>query len=123
MGASSASETLLKVATTDKVRDIRVDAVHAFGSAIGPEMLRKRIKEVLALLADGDFEVRIAVINEVASLGHELKDDKETMKILRSRLGDPHIKVRETARGAIERIEKKPEPKKEPEKKEPEKKP
>jgi hypothetical protein len=39
------------------------------------------------------------------------------MKVLRARLGDPHIKVRETARNAIERIMKKPEPKKEPEKK------
>ena len=100
-----------------------MDAVHAFGSAIGPDGLRKRLKEVLAMLSDPAFEVRVAVIDEVASLGHELKEDKETMKVLRARLGDPHIKVREAARHAIERIEKKPEPKKEPEKKQPEKQP
>ena len=50
----------------------------------------------------------------------KLKDDIETLKVLRARLSDPHIKVREAVRAALERIEKKVEPKKDPEpKKEP----
>jgi HEAT repeat protein len=109
-----AADSLLKVAREDKVKDISVDAVYAFASAIGPDGLKKRLKDVLALLADTDHRVRIAVINDVASLGSELKDDQETMKILRSSLRDPHIKVRDAAREAIERIEKKPDPKKDP---------
>ena len=105
---------MLKLAKTDRARDIRVDAVYAFGSAIGRDELKKRLKDVLALLADTDFRVRVAAINEVASLGNELKDDAETLKTLRARYGDPHIRVREAARAAVERIEKKPEPKKDP---------
>jgi HEAT repeat protein len=112
--AAPAADALLKVASSDKVKDISVDAVYAFASAVGPETLKARLKDVLALLSDPDFRVRIAVINDVASLGNELKDDTETLKILRDRLRDPHIKVRETAREAIDRIMKKPEPKKDP---------
>ena len=104
----------MKVASSDKAKDICVDAVYAFGSAVGKDGLKKRLKDVLALLSEPDYRVRIAVINDVASLGAELKDDEATMKILRGRLRDPHLKVRETAREAIERIEKKPEPKKDP---------
>jgi HEAT repeat protein len=120
MGAAPAAEALLKVATTDKAKDIRVDAVHAFGSAVGPEILKKRMKEFVPLLMDPEFEVRLAVVAEIGALGNDLKDDIETLKVLRARLSDPHIKVREAVRAALERIEKKVEPKKDPEpKKEP----
>ena len=50
----------------------------------------------------------------VGGLGSDLKDDPETLKILRARLSDPHGKVREAAAIAIRKIEKKVEPKKEP---------
>jgi HEAT repeat protein len=113
-GAAPAADALLKVAVTDKAKDIRVDAVHAFGSAVGPDVLKKRIKEVLPLLADPDVEVRLAVVGEIGALGNDLKDDIETIKVLRTRLSDPHVKVREAVRAAIDRIEKKVEPKKEP---------
>jgi HEAT repeat protein len=115
--AAPAADALLKVASSDKVKDISVDAVYAFASAVGPDGLKARLKDVLALLSDSDFRVRVAVINDVTSLGTELKDDAETMKILRDRLRDPHIKVREAAREAIDRITKKPDPKKDDPKK------
>jgi len=112
--AAPVAEALLKVAKSDKAKDVSVDAVYAFGSAIGPDELKKRLKDMLALLADTDFRVRVAAIDNIASLGNELKDDAETLKTLRARYGDPHIRVREAARAAVERIEKKPEPKKNP---------
>jgi HEAT repeat protein len=109
-GAAQAADVLLKAAAEDRVKDIRVDAVRAFGSALGPG-LKGRLKDFLALLKDGEYEVRLAVVEEVGALGNELKDDVETMKVLRSRLSDAHIKVREAAAAAIKKILKKPEPK------------
>lgn len=113
--AGPVAEVLLKAANTDAAKDIRVDALHAYGSALGPESLKRQLKDFLALLGDPEFEVRLAAVSEIASLGNELKDDKDTMKVLRARLSDPHPKVRDAVRMAITRIEKKPEPKKEPE--------
>jgi HEAT repeat protein len=121
-GTSSApaADALLKTAATDKEKEIRADAAHAFGSALGSG-LKGKVKDFLGLLKDPDFEVRLAIIEEVGALGNELKDDAETIKVLRTRLSDQHNKVREAAALAIRRIEKKPEPKKEPDpKKEPE---
>jgi HEAT repeat protein len=114
--AIPAADALLKAAETDKAKEIRADAVHAFGSALGAT-LKVRIKDLLALLKDPDFEVRIAVVEEVGALGNELKDDAETLKVLRGRLSDQHNKVREAAAIAIRKIEKKAEPKKDPEQK------
>src|SRR5581483_4812569 len=100
-------------------KGLRVDAVRAFGSALGPE-LRGRAKDLIALLdRDPDFEVRIAIVEEFAALGHDVKDDKETVAALRRRLSDPQVKVREAAARAIDRINKPP---KKPADKPPEKK-
>ncbi len=118
--SQSAADTFLKLAKTDKAKDIRVDAVRAFGSAVGPEGVKKQIKELLSLLSDPDYEVRLAVVDEVGALGNDLLMDEETIKALRVRLSDPHVKVREAVLLAIRKIQKKPEPKTEPEpKKEP----
>ena len=116
-GAAPAADTLLKAAETDKLKDVRVDAVHAFGSALGPA-LKSRVADVIRVLEkDPEFEVRVAAVEEIGALGNNLKNDAETLKVLRKRLSDPHIKVREAATAAIQRIQKKPEPKKEPDKK------
>jgi HEAT repeat protein len=112
-GAALVADALLKTAETDKVKEIRADAVHSFAAALGPD-LKARVKELLALLKDQDFEVRMAIVEEVGALGNELKDDAETMKTLRARLSDQHNKVREATAIAIRKIQKKPEPKKEP---------
>jgi HEAT repeat protein len=111
--AIPAADALLKAAESDKVKEIRADAVHAYGSALGAT-LKARIKDFLGLLKDPDFEVRIAVVEEVGALGNDLKDDAETLRTLRMKLSDPHNKVREAAAIAIRKIEKKVEPKKEP---------
>ena len=80
-------ETLLKVHQRQGTRHSRGRS-RTFGSAIDGR-IAEAAPEVLAMLADGDFEVRIAVIDEVASLGHELKDDMETMKLLRASWATP----------------------------------
>jgi HEAT repeat protein len=112
--AEPAADALLQTAGHDKLKDIRADAVHSFGSALGPGGLKVRIKDLLGLLKDPEHEVRLAVVEEVGALGNDLKDDTETLKTLRGRLSDPHLKVRESVQIALRRIEKKPEPKKEP---------
>jgi HEAT repeat protein len=108
--AAPAADELLKVASGEKVKDIRVDAVRAFGSALGSG-LKGRVKDILAILSDREYEVRLAVVEEVGALGNELRDDVETLRVLRGRLSDPHVKVREAASVAIKKIEKKPESK------------
>jgi HEAT repeat protein len=116
-GAEPAAGALLKAAETDKVKDVRVDAVRAFGSALGPS-LKGRVADLVRILEkDSEYEVRLAAVEEIGALGNDLKDDAETMKALRKRLSDPHVKVREAVAAAIRKIEKKPEPKKEPDKK------
>lgn len=112
--AAPAADTLYKLAATDKVKDVRVDAVRGFGSAVGPAGVKARVKDMLALLADPDFEVRMAAVEEIGALGNDLITDQETIKALRVRLSDPHLKVRDAVKAAINKIEKKPEPKKEP---------
>ena len=108
--AGPAADALLKAANSETVKDIRVDAVRAFGSALGPG-LKGRVKDILAILKDREYEVRLAVVEEVGALGNELKDDVETLRVLRGRLSDPHVRVREAASIAIKKIEKKPEAK------------
>lgn len=113
--AKPAVESLLKLATTAKDKGLRIDSLRAFGSALGPG-LKERLKDVIRIMeTDVDFEVRLAAVEEVASLGMELKDDKDTIAALRKRQSDPQVKVREAAAAAIRRIEKKLE--KPPEKK------
>lgn len=115
--AAPAAGALLKAAESDKHKEVRVDAIHAFGSALGPA-LKGRVADVIRVLEkDADYEVRLAVVEEIGALGNDLKDDAETIKVLRKRLSDPHITVREAAAAAIRKIEKKPEPKKDPDKK------
>jgi HEAT repeat protein len=133
--AAAAADELLKVATTDKVKDIRVDAVRAFGSALGPTGVKARLKDLRPLMDPAkqpDFEVRLAVVDEIAALGWEhlgadlasadpaVKEAAQaTITALRVRQADPQLKVREAAGLAIRKIEKKVEPKKDPEKKVP----
>ncbi|HEY1190571.1 MAG TPA: HEAT repeat domain-containing protein [Gemmata sp.] len=130
--AEPAAEALFRVLTTDPVKDIRVDAVRAFGSALGPTGVKARLKDLRPLLdpkRQPDYEVRLALVDEIAALGFEhlgadlaskdralRAEAEETLKALRLRLSDPQVKVRENAGIAIHKIEKKPEPKKEPKK-------
>lgn len=112
-----AADALLKVAGNVKEKKgLRVDAVRAFGSSLGPD-LRGRAKDLIAVLdKDPDFEVRIAIVEEFAALGGEIKDDKETIAALRRRMSDPQVKVREAAAQAIDRITKPKKPAEPPKK-------
>jgi HEAT repeat protein len=131
--AAPAADALFKVVTSDKAADVRVDAVRALGSALGPAGVKARLKDFRAQLdpsAQPSFEVRLALVEEIGALGWEhLGADlnspdgaakaaaRDTIAALRRRLADPQINVRDAAAKAIRGIEKKPEPKKEPEKK------
>jgi|GEM_PF-1284247 len=126
--ASSAADELFKVMTTEKSKDIRVDAVRAFGSALGPIGLKARLKDLRPQLdptKQPEDDVRRALVEEIGALGWEylgmdlmspykaVKDEAtETLVALRKRLADPQVKVREAAGIAIRKIEKRPEPKK-----------
>ena len=113
--ARPAADALLKLATGTADKNTRVDAVRAFGSALGPA-LKDRVKDLIRVLEmDPDFEVRVVAVEEIGALGNDLKDDKETITALRKRLSDPQVKVRESAAAAIRRIERKAD--KPPEKK------
>jgi HEAT repeat protein len=136
--AAPVADDLFKVLTTEKETDIRVDAIRAYGSALGPAEVKKRLKVILPQLepaAQPAYEVRMALVEEVGALGWEhlgvdlMSPDKavkdaafEVIAALRKRLADPQVDVRKAAARAILAIEKKPEPKKQPDKKEPEKK-
>jgi HEAT repeat protein len=107
--AKPAAEPLLKLATQSKEKGLRIDAVRAFGSALGPD-LKDRLKDLIAIMeTDADFEVRLAAVEEIGALGAALANDKETLAALRKRKSDQQVKVREAAAAAIRRIEKKPE--------------
>jgi hypothetical protein len=93
--------------------------------------VKARLKDLRPLLDPSrqpDYEVRLALVEEIAALGYEhlgadlasadkaaKTEAEETLKALRLRLADPQVKVREGARVAVRAVEKKPEPKKEPE--------
>jgi HEAT repeat protein len=117
--AVPAADALLKAAEADVVAEVRVNALRAFGSALGPALKARTADVIRVLEKDPDHEVRQVAVEELGALGPELKDDAEALKTLRKRLSDPHIKVREAAAAAIRKIEKKPEPKKDSDKKTP----
>ncbi|MDB5310997.1 MAG: hypothetical protein JWO38_5199 [Gemmataceae bacterium] len=107
--AKAAADALLKLALEGKETGLRVDAVRAYGSVLGPD-LKDRLKDMIRVMeADPEFEVRLAAVEELGALGPQLKDDKDAMAALRKRLSDPQVKVREAAAVAIRRVEKKQE--------------
>jgi HEAT repeat protein len=128
--ANPVAAKLLAAFKRDAVKDIRIDALRAYGSALGPTGVKAQLPDLRGQLdptAQPDFEVRLALIDEIAALGWEhlgadlALPDKEdpkrlaalaTVGALRARQADPQVKVREAATQAIRKIEKKPEPKK-----------
>jgi HEAT repeat protein len=104
--AGPAADDILKVAKSDKDKDVRVDAVRAFAAVVGPEGLKARVKDVFPILdGDPDYEVRLAAVEELGALGNAIKGDAETLAALQKRLNDPSAKVRTAAADAIRRIE------------------
>lgn len=128
--AAPAADALLKALATDKASDVRVDAVRALGSALGPAGVKARLKDLRAQLdpaAQPSYEVRLALVEEIGALGWKhlgvdlassdpaaKEAARETVAALRGRLADPQVNVREAAARAIRHVEKKPEPEKKP---------
>ncbi|MBX9623574.1 MAG: HEAT repeat domain-containing protein, partial [Gemmataceae bacterium] len=106
-----AADALLKLAGDREKAPtgLRVDAVRAFGSVLGPDVKGRVAALIEVMAADPAFEVRVAAVEEVGALGPAVKDDPTTMTALRKRLSDPQVKVRAAAAAAIKRTEKKPE--------------
>ncbi|MBY0458692.1 MAG: HEAT repeat domain-containing protein, partial [Gemmataceae bacterium] len=72
--AGGAADALFKVVKEDKAKDVRVDAVRSFGSALGKEGVKARLKDLrpqLDPVAQPDFEVRLALVEEIGALGYE----------------------------------------------------
>ena len=94
---------LKETASTDSDKDIRIDALHTLGVAYGSDA--KELIPFFAerLKADKDFEVRIAIADELGSLGPAGKD---ALPALRAAQTDSQIKVRAAAAAAIKQIEK-----------------
>ena len=112
--AGSAADAMLKLAKEDKDKGLRLDGVRGYCSANGPA-LKNHVANLLPLMKDDpEFEVRLAVVEELAALGNELKDDKVVLEALQQRRSDPQVKVREAAAAAIRRITLKPMPPKKP---------
>lgn len=105
-----ASDALLKAFQSDPDKNVRIDALRALGSGLGSTM-QVHIPVLLARLnmeaegsmkGDPDFEVRIAITDELGALG---PSGKEAVPALRRSLRDPQVKVREAATQAIKKIE------------------
>ncbi len=101
----SAETELTKVIKTDSDKNVRLNAVRTICSGFGGDaaalipMLSERLK------ADADFEVRVAIAEELGALGAA---GKPALTALRNAQRDPQLKVREAATAAIKAIEKPP---------------
>lgn len=112
--AGTATPALLKLAKEDKDKGLRLDGVRGYCSALGPAF-RNNVANLLPLMKDDpEFEVRLAIVEEIAALGNAVKDDKTVLDALQARRSDPQVKVREAAAAAIRRITAKPPPPKKP---------
>jgi HEAT repeat protein len=101
--ARLADKELRKLATSDKDKETRMDAIHALGVAFAAEpaelipFLSNRLKD------DVDFEVRIAIADELGGMGAAAKDAIPALRLAQK---DQQIKVRAAAAAAIKQIEK-----------------
>jgi HEAT repeat protein len=106
--AKSAADAILKLALNPKEdKAARIDGVRAFAAVLGPE-LKTRAKELLPLLdptKEPEFEVRLAVVEELGGGGPEMKGEKDVMAAIRARQTDPQVRVRQAATAALKRIE------------------
>ncbi len=104
------AEAELKAALTkDKDKVIRLNAVRALVYGYGDQKkdLIPFLVERLKPESESDFEVRVAVAEELGGMG---LDGKPAIPALRSAQRDPQIKVRDAATAAIKAIEKPPAP-------------
>jgi HEAT repeat protein len=105
----SAETELTTAINTDADKGVRLNAVRTLCSGYGTDaatlipLLTERLKD------DGDFEVRIAIAEELGALGAA---GKPALPALRTAQRDPQLKVRDAATAAIKAIERPTKPKK-----------
>jgi len=102
-----AEAELLAVAKADSEKQVRISAVRTLCSGLGAEAVRLIPPLSERLKDDADFEVRVAIAEELGAMG---ADAKSAIPALRKAQGDAQIRVREAAAAAVKKIEK-PAPK------------
>ncbi len=102
-----AEAELKKTIKEDKDKLIRLNAVRALvaGYGISKPSLIPFLTERLKPEVESDFEVRVAIAEELGGMGQE---GKPAVPALRAAQRDPQIKVREAATAALKTIEKPP---------------
>ncbi|OWK46438.1 HEAT repeat domain-containing protein [Fimbriiglobus ruber] len=98
----SAESELKKAFREDKDKLIRAYAVRALGAAYGTDSPQLITLLAEGLKADPDFEVRVAIAEELGATGQY---GKAALPYLRQAQRDPQIKVREAATAALKQIE------------------
>lgn len=99
----SAEAELTKAIKTDVDKGVRLNAVRTLCSGFGSDvaslipLLTERLKD------DTDFEVRIAIAEELGAMGAA---GKPAIQALRNAQRDPQLKVRDAATAALKAIEK-----------------
>ena len=105
---AKASEPSIRAAlTNDEDKDVRSFAVRALTAAYGSDAADTIPLLVERLKADPDFEVRVALADELGSFG---RTGAPAVPALRAAMRDPQIKVRDAATAAVKQIER-PAPK------------
>jgi HEAT repeat protein len=107
--ARSAGEALTSVFKSDRDKLARIYALHTLRMSYGTDA--KELIPVMTerLRADPEFEVRVAIAEELGSLG---PSGVPAIGALREAQKDPQIKVREAAVAAVRQIQKSPSPSK-----------
>lgn len=103
--ARKSEAAIRAVMIQDADKEVRAVAVRALTAVYGSD-----VSEVIPVLtdrlkADSDYEVRVAIAEELGSFGSA---GKKAVPALRAAMKDPQIKVREAATMAIRQIEKPP---------------
>ena len=103
-----AAQALLTAFQSDADKNVRIDALRALGTGLGERMqnhislMTSRLNMEPGSKGDPDFEVRIAITEELGALGAAAK---VAVPALRRSLRDPQVKVREAAGQAIKKID------------------
>jgi HEAT repeat protein len=103
VAAVSSLDALFAVAADDSDRDARIAAVQAIGAISSTDPARMITFFGEQLKREKEFEVRIAMVDELGALGAA---GNAAIGTLRDAQRDPQVKVREAAAAAIKRITK-----------------
>ena len=100
-GGKIVEKELKKAFEEDKDKQVRGFALRALCAGFGADVKVLLPTIVARLKIEPEFDVRIAIIEELGALGSE---GQEALPALREAQKDPQTKVRESATGAIKRI-------------------